>query len=81
MSLRDEIVTAIDAAPADNPMCMDAAADAILALVRAHMTSAEPVAWAYVNPDGECEQIEWGPVFDDPYVTPLYASPPAPESK
>ena len=37
---------------------------------------AEPVAWAYVNPDGECEQIEWGPVFDDPHVTPLYASPP-----
>jgi hypothetical protein len=42
---------------------------------------AEPVAWAYVNPDGECEQIEWGPVFDDPHVTPLYASPPAPESE
>ena len=39
---------------------------------------AEPVAWAYVNPDGECEQIEWGPVFDDPHVTPLYASPPPP---
>ena len=42
---------------------------------------AEPVAWAYVNPDGECEQIEWGPVHNDPHVTPLYASPPAPESK
>ena len=41
---------------------------------------AEPVAWAYVNPDGECEQIEWGPVFDDPHVTPLYALPPAPET-
>ena len=39
---------------------------------------AEPVAWAYVNPDGECEQIEWGPVLDDPHVTPLYASPPPP---
>ena len=171
MNLRDEIVAAIDAAPADNPMWMDAAADAILALVRtdidallaetrdwqsrwdagrvkartkvlkgglidaltterakvaeleaevdrlkadnhraisdgrvdmltltrsdleielAHLKAeaarwreakAEPVAWAYVNPDGECEQIEWGPVFDDPHVTPLYALPPAPESK
>ena len=36
----------------------------------------EPVAWMYVNEDGECEQIEYGPVFDDPGVTPLYASPP-----
>jgi hypothetical protein len=36
---------------------------------------AEPVAWAYINPDGECEQIAWGPVYDDPHVTPLYASP------
>ena len=36
---------------------------------------AEPVAWAYLDPDGECGQIEWGPVCD-PYVTPLYASPP-----
>ena len=35
----------------------------------------EAVAWAYVNRDGECEQIEWGPVFDDPDVTPLYARP------
>lgn len=35
----------------------------------------EAVAWAYVNRDGECEQIEWGPVFDDPDVTPLYAHP------
>jgi hypothetical protein len=41
---------------------------------------AKPVAWAYVNPDGECEQIEWGAVFYDPHVTPLYALPPAPET-
>ena len=38
VSLKDEIVAAIDAAPADNPMWMDAAADAILALVLAHAT-------------------------------------------
>jgi len=36
----------------------------------------EPVAWMYVNEDGECEQIEYGPVFDDPGVTPLYTAPP-----
>ena len=35
----------------------------------------EPVAWMYVNEDGECEQIEYGPVFDDPGVTPLYTAP------
>jgi hypothetical protein len=36
----------------------------------------EPVAWMYVNEDGECEQIEYGPVLDDPEVTPLYTFPP-----
>ncbi len=36
----------------------------------------EPVAWMFVNEDGECEQIEYGPVFDDPGVTPLYTAPP-----
>jgi hypothetical protein len=30
----------------------------------------------YVNPDGECEQIEYGEPFDDPSVTPLYTAPP-----
>jgi hypothetical protein len=39
----------------------------------------EPVAWMYVNEDGECEQIEYGPVFDDPGVTPLYTAPPKKE--
>ena len=39
----------------------------------------EPVAWMYVNEDGECEQIEYGEVFDDPYVTPLYTAPPQPQ--
>jgi len=37
---------------------------------------AEPVAWMYVNADGECEQIEYGEVLDDPSVTPLYTAPP-----
>lgn len=36
----------------------------------------EPVAWMYVNTDGECEQIEHGEPLDDPSVTPLYTAPP-----
>jgi hypothetical protein len=38
-------------------------------------TALEPVAWAYVNTDGECEQIEWGDPPDDPSIIPLYARP------
>jgi hypothetical protein len=37
----------------------------------------KPVAWAYVNEDGECEQIEYGEPFNDPDVTLLYTTPPA----
>ena len=44
-------------------------------LRQAMETEQEPVAWMYVNKDGECEQIEYGPVFDDPGVTPLYTAP------
>jgi hypothetical protein len=37
----------------------------------------EPVAWVYVNEDGECEQIEYGTDgCDDPDVQPLYTAPP-----
>jgi hypothetical protein len=36
----------------------------------------EPVAWMYVNTDGECEQIEYGKPIDDPSITLLYTSPP-----
>jgi hypothetical protein len=37
----------------------------------------KPVAWVYVNEDGECEQIEYGTDgCDDPDVQPLYTSPP-----
>jgi hypothetical protein len=43
---------------------------------RSYLDEHEPVAWMFVNEDGECEQIEYGPVFDDPGVTPLYTSPP-----
>ena len=38
----------------------------------------EPVAWMYVNSEGECEQIEYGTeAIDDDSITPLYAAPPA----
>jgi len=38
----------------------------------------EPVAWMYVNLEGECEQIEYGtPSIDDDSITLLYAAPPA----
>lgn len=35
----------------------------------------EPVAWMYVNTDGECEQIEYETPPDDPSITPLYTAP------
>lgn len=38
----------------------------------------EPVAWMYVNLEGECEQIEYGaPSIDDDSITLLYTAPPA----
>ena len=41
------------------------------------MPEQEPVAWMYVNEDGECEQIEYGTDgCDDPDVQPLYTAPP-----
>jgi len=46
------------------------------AIRQALETEQKPVAWMFVNEDGECEQIEYGPVFDDPGVTPLYTAPP-----
>jgi hypothetical protein len=51
------------------------------AALRAAIEQAEktkPVAWMYVNTDGECEQIEYNkdwPMPDDPALTPLYAAP------
>lgn len=38
----------------------------------------EPVAWAYINSDGECEEIEYGRYSeaDDSCITHLYTHPP-----
>ena len=37
---------------------------------------AKPVAWMYVNTDGECEEIEYGQCeFDDPSIQLLYTAP------
>ena len=42
------------------------------------MDKQEPVAWMYVNEDGECEQIEYGVLtVEDPYITLLYTAPPS----
>jgi hypothetical protein len=48
-------------------------------ILRAALAEAdEPVAWAYVNSDGECEEIEYGRYNedDDSYITHLYTHPP-----
>ena len=48
--------------------------------LRTHLAAPrpEPVAWMYVNSEGECEQIEYGTeAIDDDSITPLYAAPPA----
>jgi len=44
------------------------------------MDKIEPVAWAYVNTDGECEQIDYGvsslsDMAGEPGIIPLYAHP------
>jgi hypothetical protein len=36
----------------------------------------EPVAWAYVNSDDECEQIEYCTESPLPEFVPLYTAPP-----
>ena len=43
------------------------------------MDKQKPVAWMYVNEDGECEQIEYGEVWLHPGVIPLYAGTKIPE--
>ena len=62
----------------------------VVEALRAHLAAPrpEPVAWMYVNSEGECEQIEYGTeAIDDDSITLLYAAPPAaaprpePESK
>lgn len=38
----------------------------------------EPVAWMYVNEDGECEQIEYGvSTIEASYIKLLYTAPPS----
>ena len=51
--------------------------DATITALRERLaqTEQEPVAWMYVNPDGECEQIEYEVPPNDPSVTPLYTAP------
>ena len=50
-----------------------------IAILRTHLAAPrpEPVAWMYVNSEGECEQIEYGTeAIDDDSITLLYAAPP-----
>ena len=88
VGLTDEEIDALSQAPSLTDELMDCVdrlgseADTVDPRVWQHLLvyapkpKHEPVAWMFVNEDGECEQIEYGPVFDDPGVTPLYTSPP-----
>ena len=59
-----------------------AAIDALDAALAEPTAKPEPVAWMYVNLEGECEQIEYGtPSIDDDSITLLYAAPPEPTAK
>ncbi len=51
----------------------------ILRTAIAEAESVEPVAWMFVNSDGECEQIEYGAfdMDDQSSITLLYTTPPA----
>jgi hypothetical protein len=84
MSLRKAAEMALEAleqTPTANKLfdesSYEAQKDAIEALRQALAEpEQEPVAWMYVNKDGECEQIDFGYPFWDPDVTPLYTAPP-----
>lgn len=56
--------------------CQDSVLGCEVRYVRADL-SAQPVAWAYVNDDGECEEIAWESHCPDGCI-PLYAAPPVP---
>ena len=63
----------------------DDEADTALAALNAALAEPEqkpePVAWMYVNSEGECEQIEYEtPPAGDDSITPLYAAPPEPDA-
>jgi hypothetical protein len=56
--------------------------DSIRAALAEPNAKSEPVAWMYVNSEGECEQIEYEtPPAGDDSITPLYAAPPKPPAK
>jgi len=55
----------------------DACKEALTSTQCEKQPAQEPVAWMYVNVDGECEQIEYGPIpFLDDSITFLYTTPP-----
>ena len=71
-----QAVDALDEAA--NVLTSSMFADAAAALREAieQAEKQEPVAWMYVNTDGECEQIEYGLCdFDDPSIQLLYTAP------
>jgi hypothetical protein len=71
--------TEIVAITQDTAVARQQAITALDALTAAGWTPpgrAEPVAWAYVNTDGECEQIEWGAPPNDPSIIHLFSARP-----
>jgi hypothetical protein len=69
-----QAVDALDEAA--NVLTSSMFADAAAALREAIEQAEKPVAWMYVNTDGECEQIEYGLCdFDDPSIQLLYTAP------
>jgi hypothetical protein len=71
---------ALDALGPAAPTCCGCVAEweiAITAIKEAlTQPEQEPVAWAYVNSDDECEQIEYCTESPMPEFVPLYTSPP-----
>jgi hypothetical protein len=61
----------------ENAIALPGEIDAAMDNLRAAIEQAEkPVAWMYVNTDGECEEIEYGQCeFDDPSIQLLYTAP------
>jgi hypothetical protein len=61
----------------ENAIALPGEIDGAMDNLRAAIEQAEkPVAWMYVNTDGECEEIEYGQCeFDDPSIQLLYTAP------
>jgi hypothetical protein len=72
-----QALEALEHSHAKEPMWKTPIKNAIASLRQAiaEAQKQEPVAWMYVNKDGECEQIEYGEAIDDPSVTLLYDHP------